>query len=129
MLLRTLSQSFNCTLSVRIWLQCYIFLFRGKSVERFEYVHEDWVEGHSQWCTKICNDHLIYLSISLPHLKVYFFFWFPTVFPQGFQPETNHCSCRVSPWRFIFVQNSGARWVEDWKLPIWNSQVSYWRQM
>ena len=25
------------------------------------------------------------------------FFWFPTVFPQGFQPETNHCSCRVGP--------------------------------
>ena len=26
-------------------------------------------------------------------------FLFPTVFPQGFQLETNHCSCRVSPRR------------------------------
>ena len=24
-------------------------------------------------------------------------FWFPTVFPQGFQPETNHYSYRVGP--------------------------------
>ena len=31
--------------------------------------------------------------------KCNIFFWFPTVFPQGFQPETNHCSYRVSPRR------------------------------
>ena len=31
--------------------------------------------------------------------RFFFFFWFPTVFPQDFQPETNHCSCRVSPRR------------------------------
>ena len=28
-----------------------------------------------------------------------FFFWFPTVFPQGFQLETNHCSHWVGPQR------------------------------
>ena len=29
----------------------------------------------------------------------FFFFWFPTVYPQGFQLETNHCSRQVGPQR------------------------------
>ena len=28
-----------------------------------------------------------------------FFFGFPTLFPQNFQPETNYCLCQVGPWR------------------------------
>ena len=32
-------------------------------------------------------------------IDILFFFWFLTVFPQRFQPETNYCSCRVSPRR------------------------------
>ena len=34
------------------------------------------------------------------HFKIiilFFFFWFPTVFPQSFQPEINHCLCRMGP--------------------------------
>ena len=27
----------------------------------------------------------------------FFFFLFPTMFIQNFQPETNHCLCRVGP--------------------------------
>ena len=28
---------------------------------------------------------------------MFFFFWFPTVFTQGFQLETNHYLCRMGP--------------------------------
>ena len=42
---------------------------------------------------------MLITSKNPPHavLMKDFFFWFPTVFPQGFQPETNHYSCRVDP--------------------------------
>ena len=42
---------------------------------------------------------MLITSKNPPHavLMKDFFFWFPTVFPQGFQPETNHYSCRVGP--------------------------------
>ena len=44
----------------------------------------------------------------------FFFFWFPTVYPQSFQPETNHCSQRVGPngvncWPREFFQSAGTR--------------------
>ena len=32
-------------------------------------------------------------------LNFFFFFWFLTVFSQNFQPEINHCSRRVGPWK------------------------------
>ena len=42
---------------------------------------------------------MLITSKNPPHavLMKDFFFWFPTVFPQGFQPETNHYSCRMGP--------------------------------
>ena len=42
---------------------------------------------------------LIRAFISKFIYTIFFFFWFPTVFSQGFQLETNHCSCRVGPRR------------------------------
>ena len=38
-------------------------------------------------------------ACSLHKLKFLFLFfgWFLTVYPQNFQPETNHCSRRVGP--------------------------------
>ena len=29
--------------------------------------------------------------------EFFIFFWFPTVYHQSFQLETNHCSCRMDP--------------------------------
>ena len=39
-------------------------------------------------------------SVSGIRFNVFFFFFgFPTVYPQGFQSEINHCSRRVGPQR------------------------------
>ena len=35
----------------------------------------------------------------LSEIMFFFFFWFPTVFPQGLQSEANYCSCRVGSRR------------------------------
>ena len=47
-------------------------------------------------CQKLCGrSSFLYFC----RIEFFFFFWFLTVFSQNFQPEINHCSHQVGPWK------------------------------
>ena len=61
-------------------------------------------------------DHYIYDMFHHGLEYIYIFFWFPTMYPQNFQSETNHCLRRVDPSgvnpqprEFFKVQVSGLK--------------------
>ena len=96
-------------------LKKFDFSNRTKKMGRREYyllfsIHEYWIDYKVQLLTRKLP---WYCNVELQH-KYFFFFWFPTVYPQSFQPETNHCSQRVGPngvncWPRQFFQSAGTQ--------------------